>query len=222
MSKRNLWGTPKGWTDIGSDLSWSDHGGKWAKKVEDKRTFYVLDFTNMWEVCGQGAKNDGCEQYLCEVKMVDLDEIDIEQLSSALGCCGLRFTAGWSIEDEQGNILTGPGFEGRYDWILVEACVSYGAYAPLASFGSDHHPLNLRGKARQYAERLILEDSVSMRRHSERVEKLLNRPVNRIGSTAREYMKGDLTSALDRGPFNVEKNLMRKLSGLIEKTNDRK
>jgi hypothetical protein len=41
----------------------------------------------------------------------------------------------------------------------------------------------------------------------------LARPVNRIGTTADEYGRGDIDAGLDRGPASQEKNLMRKLHG---------
>ena len=40
------------------------------------------------------------------------------------------------------------------------------------------------------------------------------RPVNQIGSTAAEYGRGDLDSALERGPCDMGKQIMRRLQGL--------
>lgn len=51
-------------------------------------------------------------------------------------------------------------------------------------------------------------------RDTEKLEERLDRPVNRIGSTAREYGKGDTESALHRGPFDTGKQIMRKMHGL--------
>lgn len=42
----------------------------------------------------------------------------------------------------------------------------------------------------------------------------LARPVNKIGSTAAEYARGDIKSALSRGPSTPEQGLMRHLQGM--------
>lgn len=173
MSKRNLWDAPKGWIDIGSDLCWDDHGGKWAKQVPGTRIFYVLRFDRMDD---RLMAESGCDRYECDVMLVDLDDLPDKTVELALRCCGID-----PLEIIRSD---------HHDLICMEACVGYGAYAPLESFSSNSHPLNLRGEARQYAERLM--------RNAKELERLMNRPVNRIGSTAREYMRGDMTSALDR------------------------
>lgn len=192
--KRNVWATPKGWHDIGSDVSWDEYGGKWAK-FGHGRAYYVIDFTNMIEACGSDA--EGGPKYVAEVRMVDLADLPHETILSALKCCGLRFGMNGpacTIESDSGDIvaqqetITHPGT--LWDLVIVEACSSYGAYAPLDSVSGDSHPVNVRGKARRIAERI-------MRDAAER-ERLMARPVNRLGSTAREYMRGDLDAPLAR------------------------
>lgn len=194
----------KGWINIGSDVSWDEYGGKWAHGAADG-SFYVLDFTNMWNACGEEeCKADGQPRYVCEVKRVDLADLPQDTIRNAMRSCGLRFTAEGIVSD-QGDIIAGPDSD-HYPLVLVEACVGYGASQPLDSFSGDSYPNRVRAKARRSAEALM-RDATAL---SER----LDRPVNKIGSTAREYARGDIDAALSRGPFDASKNLMRKLHGM--------
>lgn len=181
----------KGWKDIGSDVSWDEYGGKWAKRARDG-SYYVLDFTNMYDACGErDCKRDGQAQYVCEVKRVDLSELDAKTLKSARDCVCLDLE---SVDEKHRELAQ------------VEACVSYGCAQPLESFSGDVRPSWIRAEARRYAEELM--------RDAQALEERLERPVNAIGSTAREYGRGDIDSALSRGPFDPAKNLMRKLHGM--------
>jgi hypothetical protein len=199
----------KGWTDIGSDASWDEYGGKWAKRARDG-SYYVVDFTNMWDACGEEeCKRDGQAKYVCEVKRVDLSDLSSESIKSALDCVGLRLGVDGIVSD-QGDVIAAPGDLRRGELVLVEACVSYGNAQPIDSFSGDNYSSHIRADARRAAE-AFMRDAVAL-------ETRLERPVNRIGSTAREYGRGDLNSALSRGPFDPTKNLMRKLHGLPEAT----
>jgi len=177
----------KGWTDVGSDVNWVDYHGKWARKAADG-SWYVLDWTNMVDACG--AEGEDCP-YVCEVKRVDLSDLSAETLKSALDCVGL------DLDDVKPE---------HRDCALVEACVSYGCAQPLESFSGAKYPERIRANARRYAEQCMKDAALLAER--------LARPVNRIGSTAAEYGRGDIDAALSRGPFDTGKNLMRKLHGL--------
>jgi hypothetical protein len=50
-------------------------------------------------------------------------------------------------------------------------------------------------------------------RETSELDDAMSRPVNKIGSTAAEFMVGDLDSALNRDP-SPAKNLLRKLNGM--------
>jgi hypothetical protein len=86
----------------------------------------------------------------------------------------------------------------------ADALFSYGAKAPLWSEqGTNAHALvrAAKSQARQ------------LRRDSALYERAMNTTVNRIGSTAREYQAGDISSAVLRGVAdgNPEAELMLKL-----------
>ena len=73
---------------------------------------------------------------------------------------------------------------------LAFMVASYGEYAPLVDeAGNNGHGIirNLKRESRE------------IEGDSERHEDLMNRPVNAIGSTAREFQSGDIQSALSRG-----------------------
>lgn len=181
----------KGWTDIGSDSSWEDYGGKWARRAKDG-SWYVVDFCNMYDACGEDeCKADGQDQYVCEVKRVDLADLDAETLASACKCVGLYLE---EVSVEHREIAQ------------VEACVSYGASQPLESFSGNVRPANVRANARRAAETLM--------RDTEALTAKLDRPVNAIGSTAREYARGEIMPALNRNPEKPENALMLRMVGM--------
>jgi hypothetical protein len=138
----------------------------------------------MDEACGRD--NEGCPPYVVELAEVDLAEISPGQIRQALESCG----------GESGS--KAPPL-----WV-AEACHSYGLKAPLGSWeGGNAHKLlrEARGEANQ------------LRADPEAREAKLDRPVNAIGSTAREFNRGDLDSALTRGVAegNPHALLMRKM-----------
>lgn len=190
MAKRNMYATPKGWHDIGSDGSWADYGGKWAFKGPGRK-YFVVRFENMYECCGENdCKSTDTPQYLAEVLLVDLGDIPTHTMLSALQCFGFMYgNAGEEIVTEGGSSViatadrvNSPGL--TWDLVHVEACVSYGAYAPLDSMSSDTGPIKLRNAARRSAE--------SFASDANRTEVAMNKPINEIGYSAREYMQGDL------------------------------
>lgn len=162
----------KQWHDIGSDVNWIDYGGRWARHVGGTR-YHVIRFDNMIEACGRDA--DPSQPYHC-----DLHEVDVasEQLASALECNGLDES---EMADRQ---------EPGKQWALAEALSSYGAYAPLWQDGGRNAHELIRAAKRE--SRRLATDSAAY-------EAAMDRPVNRIGSTAREYQAGDTESAILRG-----------------------
>lgn len=131
--------------------------------------YHVIRFEN----CAQWG--DGATGYHCDLQEVDTSN---PQLESAFACNGLSL-------DEM-NERQEPGRE----WAKVEALASYGAYAPLwQEAGTNSHKL-LRAAKRE--SRLLATNDAGY-------EARMDRPVNKIGSTAREYAAGDYNSAILRG-----------------------
>jgi len=166
----------KTWTNIGGDISWDEYGGRWAKADKNHLgRYYILDFVNMWDACGQSdCERDGQDRYICEVRLVDLSEVSEASLKSAYDCCGL------DMDD--------PDYQS--DLCKVEALHCYGCSAPMDSFSANTYAGRVRAQARRCAEGLMTDAAAA--------ECALGRPVNAIGSTAREYGLGDLDSAMAR------------------------
>ncbi len=151
------------------DVNWNDYGGKWFRHTTGKQ-YQVIEFTNMNEACERD--NDGHDPYVVELSLVDLDVISTEQQKSALRSCG-----------------PGDDTEITEPWIAL-LCYEYGCRAPLESWSGGNAHKMLRA-ARALAH-LLAKDS---RELAERMD----RPVNAIGSTAAEYMTGDMLSGILRG-----------------------
>ena len=163
------------------DVNFTDYGGKWWRSVGDRR-FHVLELSNMDDLCGKD--NAGQPPYLLELTEVDLDTADLE---GALRSCGFVQRDGAIVNEYDGAIVA----EGKdVDAVLVEAVHGYGQKAPLHSVAS-------RNWRRAFAE--ARRESYLLTKDAERYERVMERPVNRIGSTAREYQAGDIDSAILRG-----------------------
>jgi hypothetical protein len=139
----------------------------------------------MVDACGDEASD--CP-FNCEVQRVDLSDMSKEQIESARKCVGM------DLNDLPADC---------HELATVEACVQYGAAQPLESFNGAKYPERIRAQARRYAE--------ACRRDAALLADRLDRPVNAIGSTAAEYARGDISSALFRSPHTSAKELMLKL-----------
>lgn len=149
------------------------------------RTYQFIELTNMDEACGRD--NEGRPTYVVELSLVDLNAIPEDSQTSALECCGQEDE---TLEDA---------------WLAV-CCYEYGCKAPLESWEGNGFSKLLRA-ARSEAHKLARDASELADR--------MERKVNRLGSTAAEYMAGDITSAMLRGVAegNPEAELMLKLHG---------
>lgn len=76
------------------------------------------------------------------------------------------------------------------DIALAFMVTSYGEYAPLHDEASNNGNKLIRDLKRMSRE---------IEGDSDRYETLMSRPVNALGSTAREFQRGDFQSAMDRG-----------------------
>lgn len=183
MTKRNN-DMPGGWACLSGDVSWEDYGGSWYKKAPDG-SYYVVAFTNMYEACGErDCKRDNVPQFLAEVRRVDLHNMPAAEVKSALRSYGWKMLENGDIlEEHASKRLSSPGDEG-YELMLVGALTDYGIYEPLGSFDGGSYPLRVRAAARRAAEQLIADHNA--------LEEALNKPVNKLGATAREFGRGDM------------------------------
>ncbi len=154
------------------DVNWLDYGGTWVRKVGDRR-FHFIRLENMDDACG--SDNEGRETYVVELSEVDLDAIPGETKDSAVKSCG------WGDADRPDFCTTE---------MIAGACFEYGARAPLHSVSTNNAHQGIRE---------CRKESYHLTNDASWYHAAMNRPVNKIGSTAREYMTGDITSAIVRG-----------------------
>jgi hypothetical protein len=155
-------------------------------------TFQVIEVIDMVDACGRDA--DPAQAFVASLSLIDLDDLSDENKRSALSCVGL--------EDE----------EEITPLMLVEACHSYGFKAPLGDFGF-RGAVVARRAARRAAKDLLADGAL---------DDALDRPVNKIGSSAREFMRGDFASAMQRGAEagDPSARLMAKMHGIPQEVID--
>lgn len=156
------------------------------------RQFQFVELINMDEACGRD--NKGEPKYAVELRFVDLNAVGEKNIQAACSCYGA---------DNPQELA---------DDILAEFCDSYGTHAPLGSWRGN----NARKLMRQaYHEANALLDSAAL-------ESKLESTVNKIGSTAREFMSGDIFSAVQRGVESgrTDARIMAKMYGAPQEAID--
>jgi hypothetical protein len=123
-------------------------------------------------------ESSGYDQHCDKVSRVDLSEVPESELTSALECCGVDLE---EYEAEHAEMIP---------WVKVECLVDYGAAAPMGDYSHPHRADCARAEARRAVEEMIAD--------SDHTDRLLDRPVNGIGSTARDFGRGDCMAGLDR------------------------
>ncbi len=183
-----------GWTFLTGDINWEDYGAKWAKKAADG-TWFVVSFTNWEDAVGEREfAEGGHDKYIAEVLQVAPAELSEKQIRSALNSSGIDLA---EIEPEHRELA------------LLDAIVGCGTYAPIESFEGKRAD-SVRAAARRAADNLM--------RSPELLEAALDKPVNKIGTTAREFRSGDVMAGLTRYSFregekDPVKDVMLKIQG---------
>lgn len=171
----------KDWIDIGSDVNWEDYGGLWAKRSPEHSygVWYILQFMNMIDACGEKEAEEIGYVYKCEVSMVNLTVVD-----------------GKTLVDAASEFLDYPDMDARSkELALVYSLASGGTRAILHTETGKTNPSKVRRLAYLEAERLMRDDS--------RREEKLDQPYNAIGTTNREVMGGDILAGLRRSAEDV-------------------
>jgi len=167
----------KDWTFLTGDVDWQDYGAMWCLK--DGAVWWVLRFENKAE-WGDGAKG-----YYCDVLRVSDLDVSVESKKEALDSIGM------SVDEFQTLCFENTS---QAEMTILDALVGYGVYSPMGSFESNY-PDRARAQARREADRLIADN--------EECEKALERPVNKIGTTAGEMGQGNILAGLDRAASDV-------------------
>ncbi len=174
------------------DANMLDYGGTNSRCI-GARQFQFVELINMDEACGRD--NEGQPKYAVELRLVSLNELSADNIQSALKCCGQEH------------------IENPSDEIIAECCNSYGCHAPLGSWSGNNARLLMR-QAYKLANELASDAAA--------LDARLERTVNAIGSTAREFMAGDITSAMQRGveAGSPDARIMAKMYGVPQQVID--
>jgi hypothetical protein len=159
----------RGFQFFSGDVNWLDYGGTWIRYVDGRR-FHFIEVTNMDDACGRD--NDGEPTYVVELSEVDLDGIGDASVASALKSCGWE-----DMDTDEPDQVAGCLF-------------SYGNKAPLHSETTNNAHAGYRA---------CRKESYSLTSNASAYQARMERPVNALGSSAREYMSGDLNAAVIRG-----------------------
>lgn len=164
---------------------YDDVGGKYVSKVNPNREYHVIEWIDMEDACGRD--NLGLPCYVVELSAVHLNEIPADEVQRALDSCS------FTLEDvpELGELG------------LVDCIYSYGHRAPLWTGESKSITTekNMHGGQPPIAKSLLDEAarySLALRKDASAYAERMNRLVNAIGSSASEYMRGDINAALTR------------------------
>jgi hypothetical protein len=209
MGKNNITEI-KGWEYISGPHWWTGEDAMWVRKAKDG-AWFVLRFQDLRDAGGSDFEDT---PYECDVRRVHLKELSEEEIGSALRSSGWHLGPDGCIYQEVWE-RDGKKYGGdlvcdkeHAELCIVECLVSHGLGAPLHDETGKRYD-RVRGRARA--------EAVSLMRDAEALEEALDRPVNAIGSTAREYGRGDINSALYRdtpGTNPTAMGIMRKMHGI--------
>jgi len=164
------------------DVNFADYGGKWCRKVGERR-YHVIELLNWEETVGEREASEIGATYNVSLSEIDLDQIDT---SDALKSCGWYLDSDGLLFSEAGDQIADLETQ---DLAIVDACHGYGCKAPLSDESGNSY-------------RALIANARKLSRSLDAPEKravALAKPVNALGSTALEYMRGDIDSAIDRG-----------------------
>lgn len=167
---------------------YEDYSGVYYRKLSEGLYHFISYYDLDYEL---GSDNEGRPKYSVSLVEVDLHAIPRAHIDEALNSCGREYRDNQMTPEEE----------------VAEACQSYGAHAPLWEDSSNNLSKLLREAKRQ--SRLVGDNK------EERYERL-SRPVNAIGSSALEYMQGNLVSPIVRGIRSGDKEtaLVGKMYGI--------
>jgi len=192
------------------DMNWADYGGKWYRELEDHGygnlpTYHVIELFN-WR---EDVDSTYSYKYNVSLSEVTFIKIPLTVILSAKRSYGMELN---KTERYYRCFEKFPVFPGNWPKVLtddklhlLDVLHGYGAKAPLWD-DSGNNFKKLLSAAKQYSRELE-EDPYEH-------HKAMQKPVNRMGSTAEEYMCGDIYSAMIREKDTPVGRLMLKLHGV--------
>lgn len=171
------------------DVNWLTYGGKWISNKQNNGEFdywLVLEILNWEESVSERDAAEIGHKYNVQLSVVSPGQAGQKNIEAAQSCCG--------VDDE---MLARAGDEGK-----VEILYSYGVHTPIFDKGGNNAHKLIR-EAKRYANQEA----------STLFGFLMDRPVNKIGTTGWESLRGDMDSAIKRA-VGPEADIIRKMSGI--------
>lgn len=165
------------------DLNYLDYGATWTRQISET-CFHFISLINWEDAVGEREAAEIGQTYNLSLAEVDLALISAEKITRALEFCGQQ--------SEQAPL-----------W-RAYACLEYGIKAPL----EDENTNNYRRTFQRFTRR-----SRELQTQPSLHQAAMAKPVNRIGSTALEFMQGDMDSALNRMEECPTKSILLKMQG---------
>jgi len=155
----------------------------------DYRRYHIIDLTDLRNATDEATWKEWDGCYLVKLVEVDLDIMTEKQIDNVKG----QFSDDEEYEDD----------------VIASESARYGYGAPMFDQVSSNRSALLK---------LAKAESRRLQNDPEYYEQQMNRPVNQIGSTAREFGQGDTQSAMFRGirQDKTDAKLVGKIQGLSE------
>jgi len=183
------WAQKKGWK-----IQYEDSPGGVYMRHLDTLRYLFAEVTDMDDACGRD--NIGHDRFCWGTSLVDLIEVPPAEIGQAV-----ESGIGWAVLQDIQDRAAGRGAslkEGtrlRME-MMAEACHSYGIKAPLdqGSVAGDHFDW-ARSRAMKAGDAAVETE--------EALNERLDRTVNKIGSTARDFLRGDIKAGLRRSAEEI-------------------
>ena len=164
---------------VSGDVNPLDYGALWGWQVPGTQRFHFVEVFNWEDAVGTREAAD-LPKYNIKLTEVDLESVSAEQIERAMSSAGVEFD-----EPEPHWIPGAPATQ--HMWARAAALSEYGAEAPILDESGNNWRKLFRAAAQASLE--VAADAVRLDRGA----------CNRIGSTPREMMRGDIASGLARG-----------------------
>jgi len=179
------WAQKRGWK-----IQYEDSPGGVYMRHLDTLRYLFAEVTDMDDACGRD--NEGHDRFIWETSLVDLIEVPPVELGQAI-----RSGIGWKgIQEMQDRAKSREeGIQLRMA-LMAEACHSYGIKAPLDQGSVDGDRFDwARSRGMKAGDAAVATE--------EALDERLDRTVNKIGSTARDFLRGDGEAGLRRSAVEI-------------------
>lgn len=170
------------------DVNWETYGGKWISNRQNNGEFdywFVIEFINWIDAVGE---REAPAKYNVTLSVVSPQKAGVDNLRRAMESCGV----------DECFLSRIPEGKARQE-VIVELLHSYGVSVPVWSEDGDNRKSLVRQARRESQVASGLFGFV------------MDRPVNRIGATGWEALRGDMMDSALARAIGPEADLMRKM-----------